>query len=59
MLPFIIFFTAVNAQITVTGTVTSAEDEEPLPGVSVSVRGTQIGTVTSIEGFYSIEVPSE
>ena len=52
-------FTAANAQITVTGTVTSAEDEEPLPGVSVSVRGTTIGTVTDIEGYYSIEVPSE
>ncbi len=53
------FFTAVNAQITVTGTVTSAEDGEPIPGVSVAVRGTTIGTVTNIDGHYSIEVPSE
>ncbi len=52
-------FTTVNAQITVTGTVTSAEDGESLPGVSVSVRGTTIGTVTDIDGSYSIEVPTE
>ncbi len=52
------FATAV-AQITVTGTVTSSEDGEPIPGASVTVRGTTIGTVTDFEGTYSIEVPSE
>ncbi len=53
------FSVAIAQEITVTGTVTSAEDEEPIPGVSVSVRGTTIGTTTDIEGYYSIDVPSE
>ncbi len=59
LLLLVINFTAAIAQITVTGTVTSAEDGEPIPGASVTVRGTTIGTVTDIEGSYSIQVPSD
>lgn len=43
---------------TVTGTVTSAEDGSALPGVNVVLKGTTIGTVTDIDGNYSINVPS-
>ncbi len=43
--------------ITVTGKVTSAEDREGLPGVNVIVKGTTHGTVTDVEGNYSLEVP--
>ncbi len=46
------------AQGTVTGTVTSAEDDSPLPGVSVVVKGTQVGAITDINGRYSIVTPS-
>ncbi len=49
----------VFAQRTVTGIVTSADDGMGLPGVSVIVKGTQQGTVTDVEGKYSIEVPTE
>ena len=49
--------TLANA-ITVSGTVTSAEDNETLPGVNVIVKGTSQGTVTDINGRYTIEVPS-
>ena len=42
--------------ITVTGTITSAEDATGLPGVNVIVKGTVQGTVTDIEGNYNIEV---
>lgn len=42
---------------TISGNVTSAEDNSGLPGVSVIVKGTSIGTVTDIEGGYSLEVP--
>lgn len=41
----------------VTGTVTSDEDGQPLPGVSILVRGTTVGTTTDIDGKYSISVP--
>ncbi|MBX2840308.1 MAG: SusC/RagA family TonB-linked outer membrane protein, partial [Flammeovirgaceae bacterium] len=44
---------------TISGTLTSNSDSEPLPGVSVIIKGTTIGTVSDIDGNYSIEVPSE
>ena len=40
----------------VRGTVTSA-DGESLPGVNVVAKGTTNGTITSIEGVYSLTVP--
>lgn len=46
-----------QAQVTVSGLVKSASDQEALPGVSVSVKGTQTGTVTDAQGRYSIKVP--
>ncbi len=42
---------------TITGKVTSSEDEGGLPGVNVIIKGTTQGTVSDIEGRYSIEVP--
>jgi len=41
----------------ITGTVTDAEDGVPMPGVSVYIRDTSIGTVTDLEGEYSLEIP--
>jgi len=43
---------------TVTGKITSAEDNSGLPGVSVLVKGTSNGTVTDIDGNYTLEVPN-
>lgn len=40
----------------VTGTVTSYEDDEGLPGVNVIEMGTTNGTVTNVQGEYSLEV---
>jgi TonB-linked SusC/RagA family outer membrane protein len=44
--------------ITVTGKVTEMESGEGLPGVNVYVVGTTQGTITDIDGNYTIEVPS-
>lgn len=41
---------------TVTGKVTSGG--EPIPGVSVTVKGTNNGTVTDPEGKYSLSIPN-
>ncbi|MCB0585425.1 MAG: TonB-dependent receptor [Phaeodactylibacter sp.] len=41
----------------VSGTVTSATDGLPLVGASVLVKGTSTGTITDIDGAYSLEVP--
>ena len=46
------------AQLRVTGTVTISSSGESLPGVNVSVQGTTIGTITDINGNYSIEAPN-
>lgn len=50
----------VNAQVSkVTGTVTSHEDGLPVVGASVLVKGTQVGTVTDIDGNFTItNIPS-
>lgn len=48
-----------SAQTTITGVVTSSEDNSPLPGVSVAVKGSSIGTTTNPDGFFSITIPSE
>ena len=45
------------AQTRITGTVTSTEDGLGIPGVSVIVKGTTIGTITDIDGKYSLSVP--
>lgn len=41
---------------TVSGKVTSADDGSPLPGVSVSVKGTSKGTTTDASGVYKVSV---
>ncbi len=46
-----------EADIVVTGKVTSSEDNEVLPGVNILIKGTSIGTVTDIDGNYKINVP--
>lgn len=38
----------------VTGTIISADDSQPMPGVSVKVSGTSTGTVTATDGTYTI-----
>ena len=43
---------------TIVGTILD-ENSEPLPGATVRVKGTQIGTVTDIEGNFSIQTNSQ
>jgi len=47
-----------NAQTMVTGKVTSSEDGSPLPGVSITIKGTTKGTSTDEKGTYKIAVPA-
>ena len=46
------------AQSTVSGTVTSAEDGGTLPGVSVIIQGTSLGTTTDMDGKFTLSVPA-
>ncbi len=43
---------------TVTGTVTAKEDGLPIPGATVKVKGTNVGTQTNTAGKFTLSVPS-
>src|SRR5690554_7680997 len=45
---------ASGQQVNVSGIITEAANGEELPGVSVVVKGTTLGTVSDINGSYSI-----
>ena len=47
---------SVTQGIFITGTVTD-ETGDPLPGVTVSIKGVSLGTVTNANGVYSLSVP--
>ncbi|MCU0458776.1 MAG: TonB-dependent receptor plug domain-containing protein, partial [Bacteroidales bacterium] len=49
---------AIGQTVQITGVVTSSEDGLSVPGVTVKVQGTTIGTVTDYSGAYSIQVPA-
>ncbi|MCF0039967.1 TonB-dependent receptor [Dyadobacter sp. CY399] len=42
---------------TVSGKITSSEDNTPIPGVSVVLKGSRSGTNTDVEGQFKIDVP--
>ncbi len=48
----------VLAQKTITGTVTDAKDGSTIPGVNVVVKGTTAGTITDLNGTYSLKLPA-
>ena len=59
VLPMVLLaFTLAVAQRTITGTVTD-DQGTPLIGASVLVKGTTSGTVTDVEGAYSLNVPKD
>lgn len=54
----LLFSVSAFSQIVVKGTVTD-QDNMGMPGANVLVKGTTNGTITDIDGNYSISVPSE
>jgi len=54
---FIFAGTQLFAQTTVTGVVTEDETGDPIPGANVVIKGTTTGTITDLDGQYSINVP--
>ncbi len=47
--------TAVFAQKKITGKITSSEDGQGLPGATVVVKGTDKGSVTDLDGAFSLD----
>lgn len=46
------------AQTAYTGRVVSADDNEPVIGATILIKGTQTGTITNVNGFFTLNVPS-
>ena len=46
-------------EISVSGKVTSLEDGGGIPGVNIVVKGTTLGTISDVQGQYSIDVPNQ
>jgi TonB-dependent starch-binding outer membrane protein SusC len=42
----------------ITGTITASDDASAIPGVNIVIKGTTTGTVSNIDGQYSINVPN-
>ncbi len=43
----------------ISGTVTNSEDGDSMPGVSVMVKGTTLGAVTNLNGYFELNVPND
>ena len=48
---------AIAQSVQVKGKVTDASTNEALPGVNILVKGTTIGTISGVDGGYSLTVP--
>lgn len=56
-----LFFSATSVfgqEINITGTVTSRETGEPLPGANIVVEGTNLGTATDAQGNFRLRLPN-
>ena len=49
--------TVVYGQVQITGTVTSSDDGSELPGANITVKGSSTGTISDVDGKYTLSVP--
>jgi len=64
---FIVFFILLIAVIPISlsgqrylrGRITDTENDKPIPGASVFISNTTIGTTTDTEGYYQLSIPEE
>jgi TonB-linked SusC/RagA family outer membrane protein len=60
----LVFLMLLGIQVTiaqtrdVSGVVTSADDGSTIPGASIVVKGTTVGTVTDMDGRFTLKIPS-
>jgi Ca-activated chloride channel homolog len=58
LIAFVSSIFAFTNQRTISGIVSSADDGSPIPGVTIAIKGTKVGTQTDALGHYSIVVPA-
>jgi len=51
-------FLSIIQQSIISGTITDATTGEPMPGVNILVKGTNLGTLTDANGKYTLTVPN-
>jgi len=53
----LLFFISISvySQNTITGIVSSADDDQPIPGANIIVKGTSIGASTDFDGLFKLE----
>ena len=53
----LLFFMSISvySQNTITGIVSSADDDQPIPGANIIVKGTSIGASTDFDGLFKLE----
>ncbi len=49
---------AQTVTVSVSGTVTSQNSKESLPGVSITLKGSNEGTLTNVDGVYNLSAPN-
>lgn len=59
LISFLLLPVFVHAQesFTISGTLSDESNGETLPGASVLIQGTGVGTTTNLYGFYSLPIP--
>src|SRR5687768_10520662 len=55
LLSFLVSFSISAQTVKVSGRVTSESDPEGLPGVNIVIKGTNEGTITDLNGSYSLD----
>lgn len=55
----LLFVNFMHAQTTISGTVTDAETQDPLPSVNIIIAGTTVGTFTDFDGNFTLETDTE
>jgi len=56
---FVCLHNTWGQQIQVSGNITGEKDGIPIPGVTILVKGTTNGTITDVDGNFSIQVPDQ
>jgi TonB-dependent starch-binding outer membrane protein SusC len=59
LLSLVLFSFSVYSQVDVRGRVTSATEPGGLPGVNITIKGTSQGTITDIEGRFSLTTQAD
>ncbi len=58
LLVAVLLHQAAFAQVVVTGTVMDVDTQEPVPGATVIIENTTTGTITDVDGNFTLEIPS-